>query len=78
MEWPVREPLDGREVRVLGRNGQPLALTVPVTDRQSDGQAVLVVSMSLAPLAAGDHVLELVTTRGSRTDRSLVAFRVAR
>ncbi len=78
VEWPVREAVDKREARILGRNGQPLALTPAVTDRQSDGQAVLAVAMNLAPLTTGDYVLELTVVRGDRTDRSLVAFRVVR
>ena len=78
VEWPVSGPLDRREARVLGRNGQPLALTIPVTERQQDSQTVLVVDFALAPLAAGDYVLELTTARESRSDRSLVAFRVGR
>jgi hypothetical protein len=39
---------------------------------------MLVADFSLAPLSAGDYLLELATTRGSRTDRSLVAFQVGR
>jgi VWFA-related protein len=78
VEWPVREALDRREARILGRNGQPLALTVPLADRQTDGQAVLAADLNLAPLAAGDYVLELTVVRGARTEQSLVAFRVTR
>jgi VWFA-related protein len=78
IEWPVREALDRSEARVLGRNGQPLALTVPLADRQTDGQAVLAADLNLAPLAAGDYVLELTVVRGAKTEQSLVAFRVTR
>jgi hypothetical protein len=74
----VREALDRSEARVLGRNGQPLALTVPLADRQTDGQAVLAADLNLAPLAAGDYVLELTVVRGAKTEQSLVAFRVTR
>jgi VWFA-related protein len=78
IEWPLTAPLDRRDARVLGRNGQPLALTVPITERLQDGATMLVADFSLAPLSAGDYLLELATTRGSRTDRSLVAFQVGR
>jgi hypothetical protein len=78
VEWPVRAPLDRKEARILGRNGQPLALSVPVVDRETSGQAVLAIDLNLAPLAAGDYVLELTATSSARTDRSLMAFRVTR
>ncbi|HYN07875.1 MAG TPA: VWA domain-containing protein [Vicinamibacterales bacterium] len=78
VEWPSREMLDRREARVLGRNGQPLALTVPLVDRETNGQPVLVADLNLAPLASGDYVLELTVVRGARTEQSLVAFRVTR
>jgi hypothetical protein len=78
VEWPARETLDRREARVLGRNGQPLALTVPLVDRETDGQPVLAADLNLAPLASGDYVLELTVVRGARTEQSLVAFRVTR
>jgi hypothetical protein len=78
VEWPVRAAVDRKEARLLGRNGQPLALSVLVADRETSGQTVLAVDLNLAPLAAGDYVLELTATASARTDRSLVAFRVAR
>jgi VWFA-related protein len=78
VEWPVIEPVDRHEARVLGRNGQPLAVPVNVVAKQSDGQAVLTVDLNLAPLAAADYVLELSATRASGVETSLVAFRVTR
>ena len=78
VEWPVIEPVDRHEARVLGRNGQPLAVPVNVVAKQSDGQAVLSVDLTLAPLAAADYVLELSATRASGVETSLVAFRVTR
>jgi VWFA-related protein len=78
VEWPVRETLDRREARVLGRNGQPLVLTVALADRETNGQPVLAADLNLAPLASGDYVLELTVVRGARTEQSLVAFRVTR
>jgi VWFA-related protein len=78
VEWPVIQTLDSQEARVLGRNGQPLAFPVKVVTLQRDGQAVVAVDLNLAPLAAGDYVLELSGTRGANTEKDLVAFRVTR
>ncbi len=39
IEWPVLSTLDKRQARLLGKNGQPLALPVNVTERQGSGQA---------------------------------------
>jgi VWFA-related protein len=78
VEWPVRAALESKAASVLGRNGQPLALSIAVVDREIDGQGVLAVDLNLASLAAGDYVLELTAAAAARTDRSLVAFRVTR
>lgn len=78
VEWPVIEPVNRHEARVLGRNGQPLAVPVNVVAKQSDGQAVLSVDLNLAPLAAADYVLELSATRASGVEQNFVAFRVTR
>jgi hypothetical protein len=51
---------------------------VNVVAKQSDGQAVLTVDLNLAPLAAGDYVLELSATRASGVEKNVVAFRVTR
>jgi hypothetical protein len=84
IEWPVLSPLDKRQARLLGRNGQPLALPVNVTERQPDpstgsgqGQTVLTADLLLLPLSAADYVIEVEVGSGAKTERKLVAIRVA-
>ena len=76
IEWPVLAPIDRRQARLLGRNGQPLGVPVRLSEREADGTALLVADVPLAPLAAADYVLELEAASGSRTERKLIAFRV--
>ena len=64
---------DPAPARLLGRNGQPLALPVTVAVRDDpDGSRWQTARVSLAPLAPGDYVLEMTT--GS--ERTLVGFRI--
>ena len=64
---------DPAQARLLGRNGQPLALPVTVAVRDDpDGSRWQTARVSLAPLAPGDYVLEM--TSGS--ERKLVGFRI--
>ena len=61
------------QARLLGRNGQPLALPVVVAIRDDpDGSRWQTARVSLAPLAPGDYVLEM--TSGS--EKKLVGFRI--
>jgi VWFA-related protein len=64
---------DAVTARVLDRNGKELTLLVKSTTRQDEaGARWRRVEVTLAPLAAGDYLVE--TTAGS--DRALVAFRL--
>ena len=74
VEWPIAGALDQRQARLLGKNGAPLPIPLTVSER--DGRVVL--DFNLAPLTAGDYVLELIAARGADTGRSLIAFRVVR
>lgn len=76
IEWSVLAALDRRDARLLGRNGQPLPLPVNVTEREVAGRAMLAVDLTLAPLTAGDYVIELTVGSGATTERTLVAIRV--
>jgi hypothetical protein len=61
------------KARLLGRNGQPLALPVTVALRDDpDGSRWQTARVSLAPLAVGDYIIEMTT--GS--ERKLVGFRI--
>ena len=76
IEWPVLKTLDQRVARLLDRRGQPLALPVTVTERDSDGTAVVAADLILGPLAEGDYVIELVVGSGAETERRFVAIRI--
>jgi VWFA-related protein len=76
IEWPINTPLDKRQARLLGKNGQPLALPVNVTERQADGRTLLAADLLLLPLGLADYVIEVEVGAGSKTERKLVAIRV--
>jgi VWFA-related protein len=61
------------QARLLGRNGQPLPLPVTAAVRDDpDGSRWQTARVSLAPLAPGDYILEMIT----RSERKLVGFRL--
>lgn len=76
IEWPIAEALLERSARLLGRNGQPLAVQVTLTEREQPTGSVLAADAVLAALAAGDYVVEVrvVSSSGART--TLIPFRV--
>jgi VWFA-related protein len=78
VEWPTLAALDRREARLLGRNGQPLAIPVTVTERQTNGRHVLAADVNLAPLTEGDYVIELTVGSAGETEQRRVAIRVIR
>ncbi|MGQ0732524.1 MAG: VWA domain-containing protein [Acidobacteriota bacterium] len=64
--------------RILGRDGQPLALAVTVTDEldPDTAQRMVVAECSLAALAQGDYILEVTLTREDETETATYGFRV--
>lgn len=76
IEWPVGGPLEQRSARLLGRNGEPVAITITLTEITRDGRQVLALDGLLAPLAPGDYVVEATATRGGKSDTRLVGIRV--
>ena len=61
IEWPVFDDVQTSEVRVLGRDGQPLALPAHAVARTSGDLPVLASDFNLAPLSAGEYLI--VATR---------------
>jgi hypothetical protein len=63
---------------LLDRNGSKTAVPVAVSERTdaATGQRWLVADITLAPLGAGDYVIELSVTQGSEQKKTLVAIRV--
>ena len=76
IEWSVLQTLDRREARLLGRNGQPLPIAVDLRDSTASGDSVLSADLALAPLAAGEYLLEPTAGAGATAERKLLAFRV--
>ncbi|HYB97336.1 MAG TPA: VWA domain-containing protein [Vicinamibacterales bacterium] len=75
-------PLAGEEFagtgRVLTREGQPMPLVVSYSTRTdaASKQLFAVADVALAPLAAGEYVLELSLTKDGRTDTVSYGFRI--
>jgi VWFA-related protein len=78
VEWPILEALDRVEVRLIGRDGQPLALAPIVSQRMSGDRRVLAVDLNLAPLTAGEYAIEATAESASKLEQRAVALRVGR
>lgn len=84
LEWDVLADLHTRSARVLGKDGQPRAVQVTVSERPveatTSGAAMrprVMADVVLAPLAPGDYVVELVVA-GPAGERTVhIPFRVA-
>jgi hypothetical protein len=65
-EWAFTGELDQRSARLLSRTGQPLAIPVAVTERETDGRKVVAADLNLAPLTPVSTCIELTVGRGQR------------
>ena len=72
IEWPVLGTLDRREARLLGANGAPLPVDLPVSE--DDGTHVLRVNLALAPFARGEYTIELTAGAGSAVEHRRLTF----
>jgi hypothetical protein len=77
-EVPRAEGEMSVSARLLGRDGQPLALAPPLTDRvdTASNQRLIVADVTLAPLAQGDYALEVIVERAGQKDSASFAFRI--
>jgi hypothetical protein len=78
VRWPLNGGAEGQEARLLGRDGVPLELAVAATSRTENGVTFVVADLNLAPLTAGEYVLEVKVAGGGKSDDAHLAFRVAR
>jgi VWFA-related protein len=76
VDVPIVQALERREARLLGRNGQPMAVGVTASERDVDGRQMLGIDAVLAPLAPGDYVIEITGAAGGVTEVRHVAIRV--
>jgi VWFA-related protein len=78
IEIPILSPIERRVARLLDRRGQPVPVDATVTERDEAGRPTLVADLNLAPLSAGDYVLEITAGQGDDTQRRFVGMRVVR
>jgi VWFA-related protein len=74
-----RAPGDAQPAaQVLGRDGQPLPLPVALSERDDadSGARMVVVDVTLAPLAQGEYAVEITLAQGERKDIATYAFRI--
>jgi hypothetical protein len=65
--------------RLLDRSGQPLPLPVLVGEKTDEtGRRWIVGDVTLAPLGAGDYIIELSFTAGGSENKTVTAIRVGR
>jgi hypothetical protein len=76
VEWPLQTPIDQRSARLLAKDGSPLSVPVTLTERDTNGTAVLAADLNLAPLAVGDYLIELTTGSGPRSEKAYIALRI--
>jgi VWFA-related protein len=69
-------PAEPASARLLDRTGNPLPLPVVSSERQEGGARIVAGEVALAPLAAGDYLLEVSVGSGSAARRALAAFRI--
>jgi VWFA-related protein len=59
IRWPILRKGDSPVARVLGRDGKPIDLAVTVSERAEAGMPWIVADLNLAPLTAGEYVIEV-------------------
>lgn len=78
VRWPLTGAIDSREARILGRDGVPLELAVNVRELEEGGIRFVVADLNLAPLTAGEYIIEARARGGGQSDSAYLAIRVGR
>jgi hypothetical protein len=76
VEVSVSGPMTGSSVRLLDRAGHPLGVPVTASEREEHGARIVTGEAILAPLSAGEYLLEATITQGDTTQKVLAAFRI--
>ena len=78
IRWPVLGAVDSREARILGRDGVPLELLPKMSDLDDGGTRYFAVDLNLAPLTAGEYIVEVTATSAGKSESAHLAIRVGR
>ena len=79
VRWPITGTLTQPTGRILGRDGVPLELALPISEKEEDGVRYVVADLNLAPLTQAEYVLEVQGVgAGGATESARLAFRVFR
>ena len=77
LDVPVADETFTANGRVLTREGQPLPIVVSTSSRTDpNGRTLAVADVSLAPLAAGDYVVEMSIVKDGKTEAVSYGFRI--
>jgi VWFA-related protein len=76
--WPITSADSVGQARVLDRNGKPIAVPTTSGEEQAEGGKWMAGSVTLAPLANGDYLLELGKKGSAGPVTILVPFRILR
>jgi VWFA-related protein len=76
LQWPLLQPIDRAEARLLDRFGEPLKYGIDVKAQDAGAARRLVSTLKFSNLGRGDYVLELTVSKGAATERNLTALRV--
>jgi len=77
-EVPRLSPEGTVSARLLNRAGQPLPLSIAVSERVDEKTRLrfVVADLTLAPLAQGEYVLEVAGEKEGKTERAVYGFRI--
>jgi hypothetical protein len=78
LEVPVPEDAGPGTGSLLDRNGKPLDVPLTLAARDADGVRWIVADLTLAPLTAGDYVIEIAIPRSGGETRVLTPLRIER
>jgi VWFA-related protein len=78
IRWPVLGTVQSREGRILGRDGVPLELLPKMSELDDARARYLVADLNLAPLTAGEYIIEVTATGAGKSESGHLAIRVGR